>query len=728
MNTRNFLNVLNPAQREAVTAPSSHVLVLAGAGSGKTRVLIHRIAWLIHEEKISPYSILAVTFTNKAANEMRARLESLLQMPLQGLWVGTFHGIAHRLLRSHWREAGLPEGFQILDSDDQLRMIKRIIRSLDIDENQWQPKQMQGYINARKEEGLRAAKIAATSDSTQTQLVRIYSAYEAACRQAGLVDFTELLLRSLELLKEFPEIREQYQQRFRHLLIDEFQDTNPLQYVWFKALAGTSPVFAVGDDDQSIYGWRGARVEHIRDFQRDFKTAMLVRLEQNYRSTSIILKAANALIANNEGRLGKELWTEEAGGEPIEVYQAYNDLDEARYIANRVKFLESKGRRRDEIAILYRSNAQSRVIEEALIASGIPYRVYGGQRFFDRAEVKNALAYLRLALNCDDDSSFERIVNIPPRGIGERTLQQVRDVARKRQMSLWNAVAELLEKNNLSGRAMAALRGFLELVSALKRESEDLSLEEQVNKAVHASGLLTWYGRENNEKSQARIDNLEELVNAARVFRNDSEVHESLSPLTAFLTHAALEAGEGEGGSWEDCVQLMTLHSAKGLEFPYVIMTGMEDGLFPHRMSLDESSRLEEERRLCYVGITRARRALVMTAAETRRMNGQQTQSRLSRFLGEIPEDLIEFVRAKPKILSSQEWRSTSLSEPARRSFVDENHSDLRLGHRVHHQRFGEGVVTDFEGQGEQARVEINFSQAGRKWLIINYANLQPLD
>ncbi|MEJ2480925.1 MAG: DNA helicase II [Acidihalobacter sp.] len=723
MDVSDLLSGLNAAQREAVTAPPGPVLVLAGAGSGKTRVLTHRIAWLIRVEGLSPYSLLAVTFTNKAAHEMRGRVEALLELPANGMWIGTFHGLAHRLLRTHWQEAGLPQAFQILDSDDQLRVVRRVLRGLELDEARWPPRQAQWYINARKDEGLRPQHLDDTGDPVNAQLIRIYSAYEAACRQAGVVDFAELLLRALELLRDNDELRGHYQRRFRHLLVDEFQDTNALQYAWLRLLAGErTPVFAVGDDDQSIYGWRGAKIEHIRDFSRDFPGTITVRLEQNYRSTPAILDAANAVIARNQGRLGKELWAEGERGAPLRLYMAYNDLDEARYIVEQIEAWVDEGGRRSDVALLYRSNAQSRVLEEALIGRSIPYRVYGGQRFFERAEIKDALAYLRLVAHRDDDTSFERVVNQPTRGIGDRTLQLVRDQARTQGIPLWRATVALLESGMLSARAGSALRGFLELIDGLAEATQGLALHEQVERVVERSGLKEFFAKDKSERGEARVENLEELSNAARGFRLDPEEHADMAPLDAFLAHAALEAGEGEGSAWEDCVQLMTLHSAKGLEFPLVFMCGMEEGLFPHRMSIEEPGRLEEERRLCYVGITRARQRLVLTAAESRRLHGQQTYNLPSRFIGEIPSELIEEVRPRAQ-LSQPNWPR---SQPAR-AVPEEAPGGMRVGQRVVHAKFGEGVVTGCEGQGPQARVEVNFAGHGAKWLVLAYAKLEPV-
>ena len=720
-----IIEPLNEAQREAVTTAPVPVLVLAGAGSGKTRVLVHRIAWLIQVEGVSPLSIMAVTFTNKAANEMRGRIEALLGIPAQGMWVGTFHGLAHRLLRMHWQEAKLPQNFQILDSQDQLALVKRIIKGLELDESRWPPKQAQWFINARKDEGLRPQHMEDGNDPVQRQLVRIYSAYQAACERGGLVDFGELLLRALELLRDNQSLLAHYRERFRHILVDEFQDTNTLQYSWLRLLAGEKiPVFAVGDDDQSIYGWRGAKIEHIQRFQKDFPEAQLVRLEQNYRSTGTILAAANALIANNAGRLGKNLWTEGNEGEPIQLYTAFNEQDEARFVGERVRAWVEQGGRRDEIAVLYRSNAQSRVFEEHFIAMGIPYRVYGGLRFFERAEIKDALAYLRLCINPADDASFERVVNQPPRGIGARTMELIREEAQATNSNLYQAAQQLVSQQRLAARAGNAVARFLQLVRTLGKEIENLSLHEAAEHINTHSGLLEHYGKEKGEKGQSRVDNLNELVSAARGFQFDEAIHGEMSPMDAFLAHAALEAGEGQGEAWEDCVQMMTLHSAKGLEFPLVFLTGMEDGLFPHQMSLEEPGRLEEERRLCYVGITRARQQLILTCAERRRLHGTDRYNLPSQFIGELPDDLVQEIRQQ---MPHSVGRFTTKPAGSSQRFGVTDDFPLQLGDRVVHQKFGEGVVTNCEGNGSHARVEVQFDQAGNKWLVLAYANLQKL-
>ena len=730
MDVSYLLDDLNAAQREAVSAPLGHYLVLAGAGSGKTRVLTHRIGWLLEVERVSPWSVLAVTFTNKAAGEMRSRAQTLLEhsslLNTRGLTVGTFHGIAHRLLRQHWREAKLPETFQILDSDDQQRLIKRIISGLGLDESRFPPRQAAWFINTAKDEGKRPAAFEREGNPLTRTLVDIYKAYEEQCQRSGLVDFAELLLRSHELFLTDDQLLAHYRDRWRHLLIDEFQDTNTLQYAWIRVLAGdTGKVFVVGDDDQAIYGWRGARVENVQHFLRDFPSAKTIRLEQNYRSTATILKAANAIIANNPQRLGKQLWTAGDAGVPIALYAAYNEQDEARYVIERIReHIQQGGNARDR-AILYRSNAQSRNFEEQLIQYDIRYRVYGGLRFFDRAEIKDALAYLRLVANRHDDAAFERTVNTPPRGIGERTLDTLRQRARRDSSSLWDAVLAEFITGELAGRAKNALRGFVDLIETLAKDcvgadESAMALAEQIDLAIQKSGLRDFYEADSRGSAESRVENLDELVNVASRFeRTPEDLDAGLSELAAFLAHAALEAGESQGEAWEDCVQLMTLHSAKGLEFPIVFLVGLEDGLFPSQRSLDEPGRLEEERRLAYVGITRARETLMLSYAESRRLHGMETYNRPSRFLHELPRELLHEVRPRVQVsrpLSSNHYVADALEV-----------TQLKLGQRVRHASFGEGVVMDAEGSGAHARVQVNFEDAGAKWLVLAYANLTPL-
>ncbi len=782
MDVSYLIDPLNEAQREAVCAPPGHYLVLAGAGSGKTRVLTHRIGWLTQAEGVPPWAILAVTFTNKAAGEMRARLAALIPGGTQGLTVGTFHGIAHRLLRRHWREAGLPETFQILDADDQQRLVKRVVAGLGLDDAKYPPRQAMWQINHWKDEGKRPDGIEHRDHPVTQAFVNIYKAYEDACRRAGLVDFGELLLRAHELWLKNPAVLEHYQQRWRHLLIDEFQDTNTLQYAWIRVLSGatgsgirdsgfgkvpgdsTTPafanpesrnpnpakpaqVFAVGDDDQSIYGWRGAKVENMAQFLRDFPGARTIKLEQNYRSTSTILKAANSVIQRNGSRLGKELWTAGDDGERIALYAAYNEQDEARFVIERIReYIDEHGSAKD-CAILYRSNAQSRNFEEQLVQRSIKYRVYGGQRFFERAEVKDALAYLRLTANRHDDAAFERAVNTPPRGIGDRTLDVLRRRARVENISMWEAaLVALTGGNELAGRAKNAVKAFLTLVDtmagAFGRDSEkatartdtdsaesltshagSLSLAEQIDHAITHTGLRDFYEKDSRGNAETRVENLDELVNVASRFeRTPEDIDAGLGELSAFLSHATLEAGENQGEEGDDCVQLMTLHSAKGLEFPVVFLVGLEEGLFPSQRSVDDEGRLEEERRLAYVGITRAREKLFVSHAESRRMHGTEMLARPSRFLGEMPGELIDEVRprvhvTRPLYAGRSHGTSSSLEESL----------PMKLGQRVSHPSFGEGVVVSAEGSGAHTRLQVNFESAGSKWLVAAYAHLTAL-
>jgi len=757
MDVSYLIESLNDAQREAVCAAPGHYLVLAGAGSGKTRVLTHRIGWLNQVERIPPWAILAVTFTNKAAGEMRARLDNLIPGGTQGLTVGTFHGIAHRLLRRHWREAGLPESFQILDADDQQRMVKRVVAGLGLDEARFPPRQAAWQINSWKDEGKRPENIEHHQHPVTRTLVQIYQAYEDACRRAGLVDFAELLLRAHELWLKQPAVLEHYQQRWRYLLIDEFQDTNALQYAWIRVLAGASgQVFVVGDDDQAIYGWRGAKVENVQQFLRDFPGARTIKLEQNYRSTSTILKAANSVIERNGHRLGKQLWTAGEEGERIAVYAAYNEQDEARFVIERIREYVAEHGDAKDCVILYRSNAQSRNFEEQLIQHDIPYRVYGGLRFFERAEIKDALAYLRLTANRHDDAAFERAVNTPPRGIGDRTLDVLRRRARSEGASMWEAALnELAAGTELAGRAKNAVKAFLAMIDEMARTfvpssirvagaegpstletaaltisllgeekaAEALPLAEQIDHAITHSGLRDFYEKDSRGNAESRVENLDELVNVASRFElTPDDIEAGLSELSAFLSHAALEAGEGQGESWDNCVQLMTLHSAKGLEFPLVFLVGVEEGLFPSQRSVEDEGRLEEERRLAYVGITRARRRLVITHAESRRMHGTEMLSRPSRFLGEIPPSLLDEVR--PRVQVSRPLYAGRFAQTAPTLQED---MPVKLGQRVSHPSFGEGVVISAEGSGAHTRLQVNFENAGSKWLVAAYAKLTPL-
>jgi DNA helicase II / ATP-dependent DNA helicase PcrA len=720
MDITNIIDPLNDVQRAAVTAPNRAMLVLAGAGSGKTRVLVHRIAWQIRVEGVSPHSILAVTFTNKAAREMRHRIEDLLGLSTQTMWIGTFHGLAHRLLRRHAKQAKLPDTFQVMDSADQLRVIKRLAASLNLDEGRWPPKQIQWFINAQKDEGKRAKHQLESGDFFQRQMLTVYRAYEELCDRSGLVDFAELLLRAHELLRDNPELLDFYQRRFLQVHVDEFQDTNTIQYAWLRLLTeGKDNLFVVGDDDQSIYGWRGAQIENIFNFQRHYPNHEVIKLEQNYRSTSNILNAANKVISMNEARMGKELWTNASEGELISLYAAFNELDEAYFVVDRIKAWVNEGGLRSDIAILYRSNVQSRQFEEKLMATGTPYRVYGGLRFFERAEIKNALAYLRLMANRHDDPSFERVINTPTRGLGNKTVDDIRLIAKDQDVSLWSAAVLLLEQNRLAARAKNALIGFLELIDRLAMQAGDIELYEKVQLVNEQSGLLTLYKNEKGDRGEEKLENLEELVNAARLFDAEQDNEERLSELDLFLAHAALEAGDMQGDEFEDCVQLMTLHSAKGLEFKLVFMAGMEEGLFPSQQSTDDIIRLEEERRLCYVGMTRAMQQLYLTYAESRRIYGRESYPRPSRFLREIPAELVQEVRLRGHFSQPVAAEKPLNSTPQERRF--------KLGQRVGHAKFGEGVVLQLEGEGAQERAQINFKQVGVKWLMLNYANLDVL-
>ncbi|MBA55126.1 MAG: DNA helicase II [Pseudomonadales bacterium] len=724
MQNSSLVQSLNSAQAQAVTSTADRLLVLAGAGSGKTRVLVHRIAWLIQEQDLSPHSILAVTFTNKAAAEMRHRIETLLRSPSGSMWVGTFHGIAHRLLRMHWQEAGLPQNFQILDSEDQLRLVKRVMRQLELDESRWPPKQAQAFINSNKDEGLRPDHIDDYGDIYQKTLITIYRQYQDACERGGMLDFAELLLRSHELWLQQPQLLAHYQRRFRHILVDEFQDTNRIQYAWLQMLAGkVVPITIVGDDDQSIYGWRGARIENIRSFGDDFGRTEVVRLEQNYRSTATILNAANGVIANNRDRLGKQLWTSGDEGEPISLYAGFNEVDEARFVAERIQQGLQQGLRRSEMAILYRSNAQSRVLEEAMLRASIPYRIYGGHRFFERLEIKNALAYLRLICHRDDDAAFERVVNTPPRGLGEKSLDRIRQTARELKIPLWQASLTVLQHRELGAKAGKSLAEFMGLIEQLDQEVRGLGLSEQSERVIEASGLIPYHQNEKGDRGEARVENIKELISATREFEingvgNSGE--DGGTSLAAFLDHAALEAGDTQAEADEDCVQMMTLHSAKGLEFPVVFMTGVEEGLFPSMQSAEDQSRMEEERRLAYVGITRAMKKLFITYAESRRIYGSEALHAPSRFIREIPHHCLQEVRAAAKI-------TRPIAPPMGRYRVQEPDTPYRLGRSVRHPKFGDGVIMGCEGQGPNSRVRVNFSGVGEKWLVAQYARLELL-
>jgi DNA helicase II / ATP-dependent DNA helicase PcrA len=709
------LEHLNPEQLAAVTLPDEHALILAGAGSGKTRVLTTRMAWLIKGGRVTPAGILAVTFTNKAAREMLTRVTAMLPLNPRGMWMGTFHGLANRMLRAHHRDAGLPQAFQILDSQDQLALVKRLARSLNVDEERFAPRELAWFINGNKEEGRRASELE-VSDENGRRMAEFFTAYDEQCQREGVVDFPELLLRSYELLKRNELLREHYARRFRHILVDEFQDTNRLQYRWLKLFAGQdAKLFCVGDDDQSIYTFRGAHVGNMADFEREFRVKHVVRLEQNYRSHGNILDAANALIANNRNRLGKNLWTAAGAGEPIRVFEGESDTDEARWLVEEVQALAREGTRLSHMAVLYRSNAQSRVLEHSLFSRGISYRVYGGLRFFERAEIKHALAYLRLVALPGDDNAFLRVVNFPPRGIGARTLEQLQDAARQKASSLFAA-------------AEGKVSAFTNLIETLRAETQGLPLKELAEVVVAKSGLIEHYKTE--REGADRVANLEELVNAAAAFtEEDREVEsgEAADPLTAFLTHAALEAGEHQAGDGQDALQMMTVHSAKGLEFDVVFLSGLEEGLFPHEQSVMERDGLEEERRLAYVAITRARNRLYLSHAQTRMLHGQTRYNVPSRFLEEIPAPLMKWLTprfSRQKAFApdfSRQTRSTPMNSMGRSREV----GGFRIGQNVTHAKFGTGVIVDAEGHGGDARVQVNFGAHGVKWLAVSVAKLQ---
>ena len=724
-----LLDHLNREQLQAVTLPNQHALILAGAGSGKTRVLTTRIAWLIQTGNASPASILAVTFTNKAAREMIARVSAMLPISTRGMWIGTFHGLCNRLLRAHHRDAGLPQLFQILDSQDQLAMVKRVLKRLNVDEDRFPPREVQWFINDAKEEGIRPPALA-VHDEASRRHAELYAAYEEQCRQEGAVDFPELLLRCYELLERNEPLRAHYQARFRHILVDEFQDTNRLQYRWLKLLAGGgNALFAVGDDDQSIYAFRHANVGNMADFEREFRVPNVIRLEQNYRSHGNILDAANALISHNRKRLGKNLWTAAGEGDPLRVFEAQTDGYEASFVAEEVQSLARDGLARREIAILYRSNAQSRVIEHALFTQGIPYRVYGGLRFFERQEIKHALAYLRLLANPDDDGALLRVVNFPARGIGARSVEALQDAAAARGTSLWQAVG------HLTGKAAAAVGSFARLIATLRESTRGLPLAETVEHVLHASGLLEHYRGERDGTD--RVENLEELVNAAAAFTQDEFAAaqlaapegggEAIDPLNAFLAHAALESGENQAAEGVDAVQLMTVHAAKGLEFQVVFITGLEEGLFPHEQSAHDPDGLEEERRLMYVAITRARARLYLSFAQTRLLHGQTRYNVASRFLDELPAGVLKWLTPRGRTpLDDAAWRAAPPVVRPRRGDRGAPALPYRIGQNVVHAKFGQGVIVGAKGSGADAQVQINFGANGMKWLQLGIAKLEP--
>ena len=757
-----LLHNLNPEQLQAVTLPEGNALVLAGAGSGKTRVLTTRIAWLLVNGYASPGGIMAVTFTNKAAKEMLTRITTMLPLNTRGMWIGTFHGLCNRFLRMHWKVVGLPQAFQILDMQDQQAAIKRMLKGMNVDEERFPPKEVMWFISGAKEKGQRPIDIDAYDPDTKRK-VEFYVAYQEQCEREGVVDFGELMLRSYEILRDHADIRQHYQQRFRHILVDEFQDTNRLQYAWLKMFANQQPgqensIFAVGDDDQSIYAFRGADINNMSAFQREFQVKEIIKLERNYRSYSNILDAANSLIANNVARLGKNLSTEAGAGEQIRVYEASSDHEEAGWVVDELKQLHNEGIERSQIAILYRSNAQSRVMENRLFSEGVPYRVYGGLRFFERAEVKHALAYLRLLENPDDDTSYLRVVNFPPRGIGSRTVEQLQDAARNGGNCSLYAASRLVD-----GNVASKLNVFNTLIDTVRADTVGCTLREIIEHVLEASGLVAYYQKE--REGADRIENLKELVNAVEAFvtiegygrdavaltaahegssaEAESRVEadhagETISPLAAFLSHASLEAGDNQAQAGEDAVQLMTVHAAKGLEFDCVFITGLEEGLFPHENSLSDIGGLEEERRLMYVAITRARKRLYMSFSQTRMLHGQMRYNMRSRFLDEIPEETVKWLTPRMQAglhsYSRQDfmrWDASASSTPTRDKAPDsqkKSEHGLFVGQRVFHNKFGEGTVLTLEGSGDEAKVQVNFPRHGLKWLAVTIAKLTPID
>jgi DNA helicase-2/ATP-dependent DNA helicase PcrA len=722
---------LNNKQLEAVTLPHQSALILAGAGSGKTRVLTARIAWLIQTGQVSPTGLLAVTFTNKAAKEMITRITASLPINTRGMWVGTFHGLCNRLLRAHHREAGLPQSFQILDIADQLSVIKRLMKLMNVDDEKYPPKQVQNFINGCKDEGLRAHAVEAY-DAHSQKMREIFDAYDKQCQRDGVADFAELLLRCYEVLERDANIRQHYQSRFKYILVDEFQDTNRLQYLWLKLLAGLGNcMFAVGDDDQSIYGFRGARVGNMRDFEKDFNVQNIVKLEENYRSHSNILDAANAIISHNHNRLGKNLWTSAGAGEPVRVYDAYNDTDEAQFIVDEIKMLHCEGTSLGEIALLYRSNAQSRILEHALFSANLPYRVYGGLRFFERAEIKHALAYMRLIANANDDTALLRVINFPARGIGARSLEQLQEAARAQDCSIWQAAINKVGNGKLGGKG---IEGFVALIRQMIDGAYGISLSELTELAINQSGLMAHY--ENDKEGEDRIENLKELVTAAVSFTNqdfgnhnnvDGDTEQDL--LTQFLSHASLEAGEHQADVGHEALQLMTVHASKGLEFKVVFISGLEEGLCPHEQSLYENAGLEEERRLMYVAVTRARQRLYLSHAQSRMLHGKVRYGIPSRFLDEIPEKLLKRLNSKPvsKPSYSRDYNELPKIMNTQQSSDQKSAMPWKIGQQVAHAKFGNGVVVSYEGNASDMRVQVNFGREGLKWLAMEFAKLTPI-
>ncbi len=727
MDVSYILDNLNDEQRQAVTSEKQHLMVLAGAGSGKTRVLVHKVAWQVEALRKSPSSIMAVTFTNKAASEMRSRIEELLQSPAIDLWCGTFHGLSHRLLKRFNKEADLASGFTILDSDDQLRIIKRISKELNLDEAAWPSRQSQWQINAWKDDGLRSSKVKDNGDFFKETIKNIYKQYEEVCIQDNLLDFGELLLKSYEVIKKNGVVRSYFHTRFKTVLIDEFQDTNSIQYKWLLEISSKdASITAVGDDDQSIYGWRGAKVENVATFTKTFKGSETIRLEQNYRSTNVILSAANALIENNNDRLGKNLWTEQLEGENIVLYQAYNEQDEARFTADILKEWMNKGELYEDAAVLYRSNAQSRALEEALLRSSIPYRIYGGQRFYERLEIKNAISYLKIIFNHSDNPAFERSISNPTRGVGEKTLNKIRSAAKKFNISYIKSSAKLLDEGVISGRGGSGLRSYLELINTCREIAETNTLSELMEYIIQTSGLYAYHGKEPGEKGKTRTENLEELISATKNFEQSvADSKKNIEIAEDYLDMISLDSGDRQASEHDDAAQLMTLHSAKGLEFKLVIMTGLEESLFPHGRSMDSISQLEEERRLCYVGITRAMQKLYITYAESRRLHGADTFNPPSRFIKEIPTNFMDEIRPRAQTTTAYTRRDFASAKETKYKVEDE--IGYALGQKVLHPSFGEGIVLNYEGTGEAARVQINFDGSGTKWLVLSFAKLEKI-
>ena len=723
MDVSYILESLNEKQREAVTSESPHLLVLAGAGSGKTRVLVHRVAWIVDGFRSNPGTIMTVTFTNKAANEMQSRIQELLKSPVPELWCGTFHGLAHRTLKRFYKEANLISGFTILDADDQLRIIKRLAKELELEDSAWPPKQIQWQINSWKDDGKRSKDIKAEKDFYTETIKGLYEKYEDLCKQDSLVDFAELLLKSYELIRDDAKVKKFFHSRFKHILIDEFQDTNKIQYKWLQEIASNEAnLTAVGDDDQSIYGWRGARVENIDAYKKSHDQSETIRLEQNYRSTSVILNAANALIENNQERLGKNLWTDSKEGELITLYQAYSEQDEARFIAEVIKGWMNSGELYKDCAVVYRSNAQSRAIEEALLRISIPYRIYGGLRFYERLEIKNAMSFLKVIFNPHDNPSFERSIANPPRGIGAKTLIKIRNKANENNLSYVQASAKMLDEGSIGGRGAAGLRSYLKLLIDHGEQLDKTPLSDLLDSIIQSSGLIQHHEKEPGEKGKTRIENLEELITAAKNFEQSFDKEKTIKEISeSFLDTVSLDAGETQAGEFDDAVQLMTLHSAKGLEFPLVFMTGLEETLFPHGRSMESPNQLEEERRLCYVGITRAMKKLYLTYAESRRLHGSDVFNPPSRFIKEIPAEYVDEIR--PRASVNVPYKRASQSSPM--DFKEE--IGIALGQKVLHPKFGQGIVLNYEGSGESARVQINFESAGTKWLVLSFANLEVI-